>query len=70
MPVVKREPEFDSTYVDRITNLVYRDRLGEKDTASMLQKDADNGEKLAERSKFYEPMVRSVLRVLKKEQLS
>lgn len=61
----KREPEFDPAYVDRITDLVYRDRLGPEDTASMIDKDGDNGEKLHNRSKSYEGVVRSVLRVLR-----
>ena len=61
----KREPEFDPAYIERITDLVYRDRLGEQDTASMLENDGDNGEKLHARSKAYEGMVRSVLRVVR-----
>lgn len=40
---------------------VYKARLGPKDTASMITKDKDQGQKLAVRAQSYAPIIRAVL---------
>ena len=61
----RRPQEFDPEYVRDISVAVYKDRLGEIDTASMLEADADNGAKLRGRAGSYDPLTRAYLRVLK-----
>lgn len=61
----KREAEFDNNFVRNISEIVYRDRLGEDDTRRMLLKDGDSGEKLRERSVSYDSLTRSYLRAFK-----
>jgi hypothetical protein len=57
-----RVPEFDETLVRNLSEHVYRQRLGEEDTASMLEKDGDGGAKLRERAKCYDAFSRDYLR--------
>ena len=50
--------------VRQISIAVYKMRLGPKDTARMLAKDADDGEKLSERASAYDPLTRCYLEAL------
>jgi hypothetical protein len=60
----KAETEFEPEYVRNISEAVYRERLGESDTASMIEKDKDGGKKLRGRSASYDGMTRSYLRAI------
>jgi hypothetical protein len=63
-PLATRVAEFPATLVSAVSEAVYRERLGERDTASMLAKDGDNGERLRERAAAYDPLTRSYLRAI------
>ena len=54
--------EFTDEEVRKYSEHVYRQRLGEGDTKSMIAKDGDNGEKLRNRSKAYDQLSRCYLR--------
>lgn len=60
----KREAEFDAEQVRNISEAVYRDRLGPKDEARMLEQDGDGGKKLRERAGSYDALTRSYLRAI------
>lgn len=47
-----------------ISERVYRIELGPVDTARMIAKDKDNGEKLRNRAKSYDSLTRSYLKAL------
>lgn len=61
--MTKQKPQsFDDTYVRDISEAVYKDRLGPKQTASMLEKDG--AEKLRERAAFYDHTTVATLRAI------
>ncbi len=57
-------PPMDKSRVLDIAEAVYRDRLGERDTARMIQDDRDSGQKLRQRAKAYVPLVAPFCRAL------
>lgn len=57
-------PTFDPNYIRDISEKVYRERLGPDDTASMIAKDKDGGERLRGRASSYDPLTRAYLDVL------
>jgi hypothetical protein len=48
-----------------ISELVYRQRLEQKDAERMTEKDGDNGEKLRARAASYDVLTRCYLRAIK-----
>jgi len=63
----KKEPKHAPELVARLSERVYRARLGEKDAASMVAKDGDDGTKLRRRAMIYAPLVTDVLDALAQE---
>ncbi|WP_160119914.1 hypothetical protein [Rhodovarius lipocyclicus] len=61
---IPRPPGYDPAVIGPLTVEVYKKRLGPYDTARMLEKDDDGGEKLARRAKAYEPIVKATLDAL------
>lgn len=59
-----RAPSYDPVLVEDLAEAVYRDQLGAKDAASMVEKDADGGAKLRRRAQAYAPVVRATLAAL------
>lgn len=59
-----RAAEFPPEKVREISVAVYRERLGDADTASMIEKDGDNGQKLRERAAAYDSLTRDYLRAM------
>ncbi len=57
-----RAKEFDDTTVRDLSEHVYRQRLGDDDLATMLEKDADDGTKLRARAGAYDQLSRCYLR--------
>jgi len=57
-----RQKEFPDELVRDVSEFVYRERLSEPDTASMIEKDGDNGEKLRKRAQVFDHLSRSYLR--------
>lgn len=64
MPPRRPEPEFDPVRVRDVSEVVYRERLGERDLKGMLEKDGDGGKKLRERAGAYDTLTRSYMRAL------
>ena len=60
-----RPPEFPPDLVRDISLSVYEDRMGSKDYCALLDKDGDQGQKMAERSKCMDHLTRSYLRVFR-----
>lgn len=60
-------PKKTDQKVRDISVAIYKMRLGERDTARMLAKDADGGAKLRERAKAYDILTRCYMKVLKTE---
>jgi hypothetical protein len=52
-----RPPTLDWEKIRDISEAVYRVRLGPRDTASMIAKDKDEGQKLRQRAEIYDPLV-------------
>lgn len=60
-----RKPSpYDDKMVRDISEKVYRKRLGPEDTASMIDKDKDNGEKLRARAGSYDTLTRAYLEII------
>lgn len=58
---------FDPSYIRALSELVYRARLEQScpgDTARMIAKDEDQGEKLRNRAAYYDALTRVYLSVL------
>lgn len=64
MPKPKKVPEHTADEVRDISEAVYCDRLGAADTATMIEKDGDDGVKLRARAGGFDVLTRSYLRVL------
>jgi hypothetical protein len=64
MEVKEKKPTFDPGYIRDLSEKVYRDQLGADDTARMIEKDKDGGEKLRNRAASYDSLTRSYLKVL------
>lgn len=60
----KQQSAFDDVMVRDISEKVYRLRLGAEDTASMIAKDKDNGEKLRARAVCFDTITRAYLEVI------
>lgn len=63
-PQATRVAEFPAERVRDFSEAVYRERLGERDAASMIAKDGDNGERLRERAAAYDPVTRAYMRAM------
>lgn len=63
---MSREPKltFSPNYIRDISEKVYRDRMGEDDAASMIEKDKDDGVKLRARAGSYDGLTRAYLKAL------
>lgn len=65
----KREREFDPAEVRAMSVEVYKMRLvldsGDGAVERMIEKDQDNGEKLAGRAAAYDPLTRCYMRLLR-----
>jgi len=55
---------FSAEYVRDVSEMIYRDRLGEKDVASMIEKDGDGGVKLRQRAGCFDSLTRSYLKII------
>ena len=68
MSVVRKatppRPAYDPALIERLCERVYRNHLGAKDAASMVEKDKDGGAKLRRRAMAYAPTVRATLDAL------
>jgi hypothetical protein len=62
---MKRDAEFPPDLVSKISEVVYRERLGPGGAESMIKKDGDDGSKLRGRSSSYDSLTRSYLRAIK-----
>lgn len=62
MTKTPKPPSFDLVYVRDIAEAVYKERLGKKDTKSMIEKDG--AEKLRRNAAFYDPQVIAVLKAV------
>jgi len=60
----KKASLYDDETVRDLSEKVYRKRLGPSDTASMIAKDKDNGEKLRERAGSLDTLSRAYLEVI------
>ena len=60
----EQKPTFNPEYIRDISELVYRQQLGEEDVARMIEKDKDEGQKLRSRSASYDSLTRSYLGIL------
>lgn len=60
-----REPEFDPERVRDVSEAVYREQLGPKDVASMIEKDGDGGERLRARAGAYDALTKTYMRAIK-----
>lgn len=58
-------PAFSDELVRDVSELVYRARLGESDTAKMIAEDKDQGQKLRSRAGSYDSLTRTYLTVLR-----
>lgn len=56
--------EFPEALVRDVSLAIYKDRLGEIDTVSMLAKDNDGGKLIAERSRSYDTLTLAYLRAI------
>lgn len=54
-------PTFSPGYIRDLSEKVYRQRLGEAQTASMIREDKDTGEKLRARAASYDGLTRCFL---------
>ena len=62
-----RPPGYDPALIERLAERVYRQQLGAKGAASMVEKDKDDGAKLRRRAQAYAPIVRATLDALHAE---
>jgi hypothetical protein len=60
----KRVAEFAPERVRDVSEAVYRDRLSPEALKLMIEKDADQGEKLRGRAASYDSLTRSYMRAL------
>ena len=67
MSEVAKAPRHDPELVARLSERVYRARLGQKGAASMIEKDRDDGAKLRRRATIYAPLVSDVLDAIAEE---
>lgn len=56
-----KAPRYDDQMIFDLCVLTYKERLGPKDTKSMIAKDKDDGTMLANRAQAYAPVVKAVL---------
>lgn len=54
----------DAERIRDISDKVYRIRLGQRDTESMIAKDGDQGQKLRQRAGSYDVLTRAYLEAL------
>jgi hypothetical protein len=59
-----RTSEFHVDAVRRVSEIVYRDRLGPGEAEKMVAKDGDNGQQLRERAAAYDSLTRSYMRAM------
>lgn len=60
----ERRPTFDPAYIRDLSENVYREALGDDDTARMIAKDKDSGEMLRKRAGSYDVLTRHYLKAL------
>jgi len=59
-----KKATFDPEYIRDLSEAVYRDQLGAEDTARMIEKDKDLGNKLRNRAGAYDSLTRSYLKAM------
>ncbi len=60
-----RPPDFPPELVRDVSLAVYEDRMGSADYCALLEKDGDDGRKMATRSQCMDDLTRAYLRVFR-----
>jgi hypothetical protein len=64
MPREPKEPDFDPELVTSVSEIVYRERLGETDAAKMIADDGDGGVKFRKRAAAYDALTKAYIRAI------